>query len=110
MDIFRADQPTHPEDFDYRLFRYHYLLGADWRLCCQRLGLVRGNFFHHTYEIESRLGRVFAELTPYPLYPVAEYFGIPTRGVIPRAPPSPNRKCRTACRSAPTCGASPSAF
>ncbi len=29
------------EDFEYRLFRYHFLLGADWKLCCRRLGLER---------------------------------------------------------------------
>src|SRR5579883_324987 len=24
---------------DYRLFRYHFLLGADWKLCCRQLKL-----------------------------------------------------------------------
>ena len=40
----------------------------------------RGNFFHEVYRIEHRLGRVFATLQPYPLYPLTEYFG----GVISR--------------------------
>jgi hypothetical protein len=62
------------EDFEYRIFRSHYLLGADWRLCCRQLNIDRGNFFHYVYNIEDRLGRVFAELTPYALYPVSEYF------------------------------------
>jgi len=62
------------EDFEHRIFRVHYLLGADWRLCCRQLKMDRGKFFHHVYDIESRLGRVFAELTPYALYPVSEYF------------------------------------
>jgi hypothetical protein len=38
------------------------------------MNIDRGSFFHHVYNIEDRLGRVFAELTPYALYPVAEYF------------------------------------
>jgi hypothetical protein len=59
----------------YKLFRYHFLLGADWRLCCRQLKIDRGTFFHTVYRIEQLLGRTFAELKPYPLYPVKEYFG-----------------------------------
>ena len=59
---------------EYRLFRYHYLLGADWRLCCRQLDMARGSFFHTAYHIEEKLGRIFAELRPYPLYPLDEYF------------------------------------
>jgi hypothetical protein len=62
------------EDLEYRIFRNHFLLGADWKLCCRQMNLDRGSFFHHVYNIEDHLGRVFAELTPYPLYPIAEYF------------------------------------
>jgi hypothetical protein len=67
------------EDFEYRLFRYHFLLGADWKLCCRRLGLERGNFFHAVYRIEQKLGRVFRELEPYSLFPLDEYFQGPSR-------------------------------
>jgi hypothetical protein len=35
----------------------------------------RGNFFHALYDIEEKLGRVYAELKPYPLYPLRDYFG-----------------------------------
>jgi hypothetical protein len=59
---------------DYRLFRYTFLLGADWALCCKRLNLDRGNYFHHVYRIQGILGRNFAETAPYPLYPLDEYF------------------------------------
>jgi hypothetical protein len=59
---------------DYRLFRCHFLLGADWRLCCRQLGMERGNFFHSVYRIQSHLGRVFRELQPYALFPLDEYF------------------------------------
>ena len=59
---------------DYKIFRYHYVLGADWKLCCRRLGMDRGNFFHSLYRIEQKLGRTFRELRPYPLFPLDEYF------------------------------------
>ena len=56
------------------MFRYHYLLGADWRLCCRQLAMDKGLFFHAVYRIEQKLGRIFRELEPYPLYPLDEYF------------------------------------
>jgi hypothetical protein len=59
---------------EYRIFRFHFLLGADWKLCCRRLNMERGNFFHYVYRIEHKLGRVFRELQPYPLFPLDEYF------------------------------------
>src|ERR1700733_13899257 len=64
---------------EYRLFRYHFLLGADWKLCTRKLGMDRGNFFHAVYRIEQRLGRVFRELQPYSLFPLDEYFHGPAR-------------------------------
>jgi hypothetical protein len=70
------------DDIEYRIFRYHYLLGADWRLCCRQLKMERGDFFHQMYRIEAKLGRVFAELAPYPLYPLREYFN----GVVMNEP------------------------
>jgi hypothetical protein len=59
---------------EQRIFRYHFLLGADWKLCCGRLGMDRGLFFHAVYRIQQKLGKAFAETEPYPLYPVADYF------------------------------------
>ncbi len=59
---------------EYKIFNYHFLLGADWKLCCRRLGIDRGNFFHAVYRIEHNLGRVFRELEPYGLFPLDEYF------------------------------------
>ena len=72
------------DDYEHRLFRFHFLLGADWRLCCRQLHMDRGTFFHSIYRIEQRLGRVFAELEPYALYPVSEYFS----GMIRKEPAS----------------------
>ena len=45
------------DDLEYKIFRFHFLLGADWRLCCRRLGLDRGTFFHYVYRIEQKVGR-----------------------------------------------------
>jgi hypothetical protein len=61
--------------FQHRIFTYHYLLGADWRLCCRRLNIDRGEFFHEVYRIQQKLGRTFRELEPYALFPLDEYFG-----------------------------------
>ncbi|MCE5310771.1 MAG: hypothetical protein LLG20_24285 [Acidobacteriales bacterium] len=64
---------------EYRVFKYHFLLGADWKLCCRQLKMERGNFFHMVYRIETQLGHVFRELEPYSLYPLDEYFGTAPR-------------------------------
>jgi hypothetical protein len=61
-------------DDEYRIFRFHYLLGADWRLCTLRLKIDRGEFFHYLYKLEARLGKAFREVEPYGLYPLDEYF------------------------------------
>jgi hypothetical protein len=62
------------DDFEYSVFKFHFLLGADWRLCTRRLNIDRGNFFHAVYRIEQKLGRMYRELQPYGLYPLDEYF------------------------------------
>ena len=74
------------DDEDHRLFRYYFLLGADWQLCARQLKMDRGNFFHAIYRIERTLGRAFSEIRPYPLYPLDEYFGGTIRkDAVPRA-------------------------
>lgn len=59
---------------EWQIFRFHFLLGADWNLCTRRLGMDRGNFFHMVYRIESKLGRAFKETRPFCLFPLDEYF------------------------------------
>lgn len=59
---------------EYRIFNYHFLLGADWKLCARKLQIDKGLFFHMLYRIEAKLGRVYRELKPYALFPVYEYF------------------------------------
>jgi hypothetical protein len=76
------------DESEYRLFRFHFLLGADWKMCCRRLRMERGSFFHEIYRMEQKLGRTFAELEPYSLYPVEDYFSKPHPGVpvLPTVP------------------------
>ena len=93
---------------EYTIFKYHFLLGADFRLCCQRLRIDRGAFFHVLYRIEHKLGRAFRELEPYALYPVSQYFsGQPKpatparyfeRKVVPIRPPLPRPPADTPTR------------
>jgi hypothetical protein len=70
------------DEREYKIFRYHYLLAADWRLCCATLKMEKGIFFHSIYRIEQKLGRIFRELQPYPLFPLDEYFGGSVRGAL----------------------------
>lgn len=67
------------DEVEYCLFKFHFLLGADWKLCCRRLNLNRGEFFHEVYRIQQRLGRVFAELLPFALWPLEDYFSSNSR-------------------------------
>jgi hypothetical protein len=60
--------------FHHQIFRWYFLLGADWQLCCRRLRMERGALFHAIYRIEEKLGRAFYETEPYALYPPNDYF------------------------------------
>jgi hypothetical protein len=73
------------DEDEHRTFRFFFLLGADWKLCCQRLNIDRGNFFHQVYRVEEKLGRAFAETEPYALFPLADYFA----GTVRRVPRRP---------------------
>jgi hypothetical protein len=73
------------EDDEFRIFRFHFLLGADWKLCCRRLNMDRGSFFHQLYRIEQKLGRVYRELRPHALFPLDEYFGGTVRKDLPES-------------------------
>src|SRR6266542_3831768 len=59
----------------YQIFRYHFVLGGEWSLCCRQLKIDKGVFFHRVYRVMAVLGRAFAETEPYGLFPVDEYFG-----------------------------------
>ena len=92
-----ARRTLSPEE--HRLFRYHFLLGADWKLCSRKLQMDRGNFFHELYRIEQKLGRVFRELEPYPLFPLDDYFNGPSR----LAPPATRKIVTMPLWSGPLC-------
>lgn len=81
------------DPWHYKIFRYHFLLGAEAKLVCRRLGIERGRFFHAVYRIEARLGEAFARIEPYGLYPPRDYFqsrrGEPV-APISRARPRPS--------------------
>jgi len=62
------------DEYEYTIFKYHFLLGADWKLCCRKLNIDRGTFFHEVYRIQQKLGRTFRELEPHALFPLDEYF------------------------------------
>lgn len=74
------------DPWHYRLFRWYFLLGADWRLCAKRLRIDRGNLYHAVYRIEERLGFAFATIEPYALYPPRDYFALHFRQVSSVAP------------------------
>ncbi|MDE3198894.1 MAG: hypothetical protein KGN84_21275 [Acidobacteriota bacterium] len=78
----------HLSPTEHRIFRFHYLLGGNWKLCCRRLNMDRGTFFHEVYRIEEKLGRVLRELQPYALFPLDEYFGGTVRGAKPARTPT----------------------
>ncbi len=64
----------HLDEGEYQIFKFHFLLGADWKLCCRRLKMDRGIFFHAVYRIQQKLGKAFRETAPYALFPLDEYF------------------------------------
>jgi hypothetical protein len=82
-DVYLCAKRTLQNQVDWDLFRFHYLLSADWKLCARRMGLnrERKQFFDLCYRIEERLGKVFMELAPFALWPVDEYFSITDRPV-----------------------------
>ena len=69
---------------EWDVFNYHFLLGAEWKLCCAKLKIEKGNFFHMIYRIQHKLGRVFREMEPYPLFPLDEYFRGTTHQMCPK--------------------------
>ncbi len=77
---------TLDDPLEYDIFRFHFLLGADWKLCCRRLNMDRGDFFHSVYRIEQKLGQAFRETKPYGLFPLDEYFGGAYRNPLPTQP------------------------
>ncbi len=91
-DVFLVSKRILTDPTEWAIFRFHHLLGADWKLCRCRLGMDKGNFFHAVYRIEQKLGKVFRELQPYALWPVDEYFQGNTRHVAVGPCPVPEHR------------------
>ena len=74
---------------EWELFRFHYLLGADWNLLKRHFTTMSHEvFISMTQAMEDKLGRAFRETEPFALYPLDEYFGAVARGgaVMPCTP------------------------
>jgi hypothetical protein len=85
----------HLTESEYKLFRYAYLLGADWKLAHRFLNMPRTNFMHACYRLEAKLGRAFRETEPYALFPLDEYFSPTMRGAsVPATVPPVPRPAR----------------
>src|ERR1035438_936698 len=54
---------------EWDIFRFFHLQGAGWKLCGHRLGMDKVTVFRNVYRIEEKMGRVWATLAPYSLYP-----------------------------------------
>ena len=77
-------------DFEFQVFRLHFLCEMEWRDCLPLLArwvrmaraagvdgfphVDRGNFFHAVYRIENSLGRAYLEMKPYAVYPTGDYY------------------------------------
>jgi hypothetical protein len=55
------------------VFWLHLIGGREWRICCARLQLSRGNFFHAVYRAERKMG---IALRIRGLFPIDEYMSI----------------------------------
>jgi hypothetical protein len=61
---------------EYLVFKYYFLLGADWKLVSRQLKFEnQRSFFNIVSHIEAKLGRLFREVQPFSLFPLDEYFG-----------------------------------
>ena len=92
---------------EYKIFRYHFLLGADWKLCCRQMAMDRGSFFHMVYRIQQKLGRSFRELEPYSLFPLDEYFGGGLRRATVSEPVTPKERGKLIVMQKPRRGRPP---
>lgn len=59
---------------EYRLFRFHHILGASESMCAKRLGISTLVAKKAILRLETKLGASFVTLEPYALYPLYDYF------------------------------------
>lgn len=56
--MYTALMPSELTPVEYKLFRYHFLLGADWNLCRRYLKIDKATFDATVERIQRKLGRV----------------------------------------------------
>lgn len=61
-------------DREMGVFWLHKIHQMEWRECCRRLHLDRGNFFHAVYRLEQQVGKACMETQPFGLFPTSRYF------------------------------------
>lgn len=75
-------------DFDWRLFKLHMIGERNSTECVPVLGCNKTFFYKAVYRIEEQMGKVYAELQPYRLFPLSEYFSsCEPRELLPKMTP-----------------------
>lgn len=69
-----AKRTLGPESFDYKIFKFRYLLGADASLIQRRMKITGEQYRNTDARIIEKLGRAFRDTKPYSLFPLDEYF------------------------------------
>jgi len=59
---------------EFQLLTAHFIHGKERAACMRKLRMDRGTFAHAVYRVQQKCGRAFAEVEPYPLYPLGSYF------------------------------------
>jgi predicted DNA-binding protein (UPF0251 family) len=59
----------------YEAFKLYFIEGLGCRACSLRMQVETAVFYRLVYRIERILGKAYAEVKPYALYPLAGYFG-----------------------------------
>jgi hypothetical protein len=72
---FASVSRRHLDEGEWEIFHSLFLEGRPLSVLAEKQGMERVKFYHRVYRIETVLGRAFAELIPYPLFPLDEYFG-----------------------------------
>lgn len=70
----------------HKLFRFHHILGASVSMCARRLRLSPEAAARAVAQIEIDLGRSFATMEPYSLYPLWDYFNGRSRTPVKASP------------------------
>lgn len=71
---------------EYKLFRYHVMLGADAKLIARREQVPEWAVQAAISSMEAKLGAAYSSVRPYTLFPLDEYFsqvlhnGVPSQG------------------------------